>query len=299
MEMKQLLTFKEAAESLNFTKTAKKLNFAQSSVTAHIRAIEEHVGMPLFERLGKRLILTEEGKRYKHFAEQMLDLDKASRTALQGEEESSGTLVVGAQESQCTYRLTPILKTFKAKYPNVELIFRPAHSEDMAREQLLDGTLDVAFIMDTAKPCKSLIVERLVEEGIALIASPEHSLHQKKKINAEDLIDETLLLTEAGCSYRNILEHSFFASNIAPANKIEFVSIEAIKQCVIANLGVALLPTMAVENDLKEGRVIQLDARFFTTPVYTHIAWHEDKHLSKPLQAFIDDTRKSFQALVH
>lgn len=95
------------------------------------------------------------------------------------------------------------------------------------------------------------------------------------------------------------MEHSFFASNIAPANKIEFVSIEAIKQCVIANLGVALLPTMAVENDLQEGRVIQLDAHFFTTPVYTHIAWHEDKHLSKPLQAFIDDTRKAFQALVH
>lgn len=294
MEIKQLITFKHAAENLNFTQTAKILNFAQSSVTAQIKSLEEEIGKPLFERLGKRLILTEAGHQFKSYAEKMINLSQEAITAANGEEELIGTLTIGAQESQCTYRLPLILKEFKTAFPKVKLVFKPAHSDEMARKQLMEGLLDIAFIMDESKPDRSLKVERLIKEELKLVVSPNQS---KSDFSIDDLKHETLLLTEAGCSYRNMFEESLNALGIYSLDKIEFASIEAIKQCVVAGLGVALLPEMVVKKDIEEGRMAELPWKSSIPPLYTQIAWHKDKWITPPLAEFISLTRKMFQSV--
>ncbi|MFB4166819.1 LysR family transcriptional regulator [Virgibacillus sp. JSM 102003] len=295
METKQLITFKTAAETLNFTKTAKILNFAQSSVTAQIKALEKELDTPLFERLGKRLYLTESGRQFKAYADKMLVLTEEARLVTSGLEEPSGTLVIGAQESQCTYRLPPILKEFKDQFPNVKLIFKPAHSDEMAKEKLLDGNLDVAFIMDTLKPGDALTIESLTQDRMKLVAAPDHSLLNKSQVFPKDLEQETLLLTETGCSYRTYLENTWREAEIYPTNKFEFVSIEAIKQCVIAGLGIAILPEMAVEKDLKEGLMKEIKWKQPASPFFTQIAWHKDKLMTIPLQSFIELTRRTLK----
>lgn len=289
MEIKQLITFKHAAENLNFTQTAKLLNFAQSSVTAQIKSLEDEIGKPLFERLGKRLILTEAGQHFKKYAEKMINLSEEAITAANGEEELTGTLRIGAQESQCTYRLPPILKEFKAAFPKVKLVFKPAHSDEMARKQLMEGLLDIAFIMDKSKPEGSLRVEQLIKEELKLVVPPNYPT---SAFTIDDLKHETVLLTEAGCSYRNIFEESLNYFGIYPLDRIEFTSIEAIKQCVIAGLGVALLPEMVVKKDIEEGRIKELPWKSSSSPLYTQIAWHKDKLVTKPLEEFLSLTRK-------
>ncbi|MRA64068.1 LysR family transcriptional regulator, partial [Bacillus thuringiensis] len=82
--------------------------------------------------------------------------------------------------------------------------------------------------------------------------------------------------------------------DIYPANKIEFVSVEAIKQCVIADLGVAVLPAIVVEKDMREGTIKELVLKETIPPIYTQIAWHKDKWMTVPLQQFIDVTREFF-----
>lgn len=293
MEIKQLITFKHAAENLNFTQTAKLLNFAQSSVTAQIKALEDEIGKPLFERLGKRLILTEAGHHFKRYAEQMINLSEEAITSVNGEEELTGTLRIGAQESQCTYRLPSILKEFKAAFPKVKLVFKPAHSDEMARRQLMEGELDVAFIMDRKKPDGSLRIEQLIKENLKLVVTPSQF---SSTFSIDDLKHETLLLTEAGCSYRSMFEVSLHSLGIYPLDKIEFASVEAIKQCVIAGLGVALLPEMVVKKDIEEGRMMELPWEPSSPPLYTQIAWHKDKMITQPLNEFINLTRKSFQS---
>ncbi|SEQ88386.1 DNA-binding transcriptional regulator, LysR family [Virgibacillus subterraneus] len=295
METKQLITFKTAAETLNFTQTAKILNFAQSSVTAQIKALEKELDTPLFERLGKRLYLTESGRQFKIYADKMLVLTEEARMATSGLDEPSGTLVIGAQESQCTYRLPPILKDFKDQFPNVKLIFKPAHSDEMAKEKLLEGNLDVAFIMDTLKPGDSLTIESLTQDRMKLVAAPEHTLLNKSEVFPKDLEQETLLLTETGCSYRTYLENTLRESEIYPTNKFEFVSIEAIKQCVIAGLGIAILPEMAVEKDIKGGLMKEIKWKQPASPFFTQIAWHKDKLMTIPLQSFIELTRRTLK----
>ncbi|MFE8698784.1 LysR family transcriptional regulator [Cytobacillus sp. FJAT-53684] len=293
MEIKQLITFSHAAENLNFTQTAKLLNFAQSSVTAQIKALEDEVGKPLFERLGKRLILTEAGHQFKRYAEKMIRLSEEAIMAANGEEELTGILTIGAQESQCTYRLPPILKEFKAAFPKVKLVFKPAHSDEMARKQLMDGVLDIAFILDKVKPEGSLRIEELIKEELKLVVAPDHP---NAILTLDELKYETLLLTEAGCSYRMMLEDSLKSAGVYPLDKIEFGSIEAIKQCVIAGLGVALLPEMVVKREIKEGRIKEFPWKTPDSPLYTQIAWHKDKWMTPPLEAFIQLTRKVYLA---
>lgn len=86
--------------------------------------------------------------------------------AANGEEEPKGTLTIGAQESQCTYRLPPILKEFKTRFPNVKLVFKPAHSDEIARKHLIEGLLDVPFIMDISKPEGALRIEATYQGGV-------------------------------------------------------------------------------------------------------------------------------------
>lgn len=296
MEIKQLITYKTAAENLNFTLTAKMLNFAQSSVTAQIKALEAELGTPLFERLGKRLVLTEAGRQFKLYADKMIILTEEAKMVVSGDKEPAGTLIIGAQESQCTYRLPPILKKFKDQFPHVRLIFKPAHSDEIARIQLLEGLLDIAFIMDISKPGDALRLESLVQEQLIMVASPGHPLLDKSQVYPKDLEHETLLLTETGCSYRTIFEESIRSAEVYPINKFEFVSIEAIKQCVIAGLGIAVLPEMVVETDIKMGRMKKLAWENSTSPIFTQIAWHKDKWMTPPLQAFIELTREMFRA---
>lgn len=295
MDTKQLMTFKLAAENLNFTQTAKVLNFAQSSVTSQVKALEAELGTRLFERLGKRLILTDEGRKFKGYADKMIALAKEAEGAVSGSSEPIGTIVIGAQESQCTYRLPPVLVKFKSQYPRVKLVFQPANSDGETRARLMDGVLDIAFITDVLKPGNAVTVEPLVKEDMKMVSSPDHPLLTKHTVLPADLEQETLLLTQLGCSYRVILEEIFLDAGVYPHSIVEFVSIEAMKQCVVSGLGIAVLPAMAVEREIKAGRLNELAWQWSDKQIYTQLAWHQDKWISPPLRAFIESTREVFK----
>ena len=295
LETKHLYTFLTAAQTLNFTQTAKMLDYAQSSITAQIKSIEEELGTPLFERLGKRIFLTEAGMQLKHFAEKMIKLDKEMRDAVTGENELKPILTIGAQESQCTYRLPVILQEFIQLHPQVKLIFKPVHTNEIAKNLLQTDTLDLAFITDTRKIVSTIHTETLLEENIMLVAPPTHHLHKKEKLTLEEVAKETILLTEKGCSYRTQFESKFQLEGIYPDNVIEFVSIEAIKQCAIAGLGIALLPRMVVEKELNSGSLLQLPISLALNQIYTEIAWHKDKHIPSYLEDFIQIVRGHYK----
>ncbi|MBY7141941.1 LysR family transcriptional regulator [Virgibacillus sp. NKC19-3] len=293
MEYKYLQTFLVASETMNFTKTAAKLQYAQSSVTAQIKSLEQDLETPLFERLGKRLVLTQAGKQLKRYAHQIVHLTDEARTAIDAGEKT-GTIIVGAQESQCTYRLPELLKKFKSKYPLVHLIFKPAHSDESATASLLQGELDLAFIMDTNKPHPYLEATPLLQEKLILVASPANPLASKATVQPDDLQEETILLTEKGCSYRNLFEQKLYEYQTSPKNTIEFVSLEAIKKCVIANLGIAMLPEMTVAEDLKEGSLAALHWDVSMPLLTTQMALHKNKWLSPQLDDFVNLTKMYF-----
>lgn len=296
MELKYLYTFKVVASELSFTKAANILNYAQSSVSAHIQALEDELGTPLFERLGKQIILTDAGRRMAQSTERILADVEEMKKLVPSNDIPSGTLTIGAHESQCAYRLPQVLNQFRIKYPEVQLIFRPIISDESIRVQITQGKLDAAFLLSSLSNQHGLIVELLRDEPIMVICHPNHPLTKQSIVLPSDLTGETLLTTEEGCDYRHIFEQMLMSNGVHLGTKIEFASIEAIKQCVIAGLGIAVLPEMTIKKEISSGEISVLPWSGPNFPIATQLAWHKDKWISPALRAFIDITRNILKA---
>ena len=141
MEHKQLRTFRTVARTLSFTRAASELGYVQSNVTAQVKALERELGVPLFDRLGRTVVLTDAGRILLRYAERLLDLEEEARAAVAGDSEPAGTLVVGASPSLSAYQLPRLLRSFRSRFPRVRLSFRPTpHAELGGR--VADGSLD-------------------------------------------------------------------------------------------------------------------------------------------------------------
>lgn len=295
VELRQLNTFRAVATTLSFTRAAEALDYAQSSVTAQVQALEEDLGVPLFERLGKRVVLTDAGKRLLTYAEKLLRMAAEARVAVAAGDEPGGSLTIGASESLCTYRLPPVLSQFRTCFPQVQLIVHPG-AQLQLRRALSDGLLDVGLLVEKPFQHESLVVEQLVSEPLLILAYPDHPLARLPRVGPADLAGESVVVMEAGCSYRELFERTLAEENVYPVTTLEFGSIEAIKQCIMAGMGITILPEVTVAAELAQGRLVALP---WTGPDYelvTQLAWHKDKWLSPALRAFLELTRATLGA---
>jgi DNA-binding transcriptional LysR family regulator len=294
MEVRQLQTFCVLAEELNFTRTAERVHTVQSNVTSQIKALEAELGSPLFDRLAKRVLLTEAGHRFLPYAEKALAAMEEGHRAVKLGTEPAGPLHIGAPESVLAYRLPEVLKLFRKRYPKVELIFRP-DSDDKLTDALESGKLDLAISMSDAIDGEQLSSIRMRSEDIYLFGTPDHPLSKGKKVYPKDLVDQTLLLTETGCGYRKKLDMQLASANIRPQHITEFSSVEAIKQCVHAGMGLGLLPEVVIASELKKRQFAVLNWNGAKMSIATHIVWHKDKWMSPGMQAFLDVVKAKLQ----
>ncbi len=287
MEVRQLQIFRILAEEMNFTRTAEKVHTVQSNVTSQIRSLEEELGVPLFDRLGRRVTLTDAGRRLQPFAEKALTAMEQGQRVIQAGAEPSGPLRVGSPESILTYRLPPILRTFRQRFPHVELSFRPHLNETLVAE-LETGKLDMVICMSDAISSATLVSVPLRTEKILLLAHASHPLARKPAVQASDLAGQTLLLTETGCGYRNKIDRILALQNVRPGNITEFSSVEALKQCVAAAMGIGLLPAIVVARELRQRQFKALHWAGPLLDIGTHILWHKDKWVSPAMAEFRD-----------
>jgi DNA-binding transcriptional LysR family regulator len=174
------------------------------------------------------------------------------------------------------------------------LIFRPQYDEVLP-VMLETGKLDMAVCMIESSPNAAIKSIRLRSERIFLLAHPSHPLAGRKTVKPADLAGQTLLLTESGCGYRLKLDQQMALQNVRPGNVTEFSSVEAIKQCVIAGMGLGLLPAIVVARELRQ---LQIKALHWAGPsmdIETYILWHKDKWISPAMAAFMDLVREKLE----
>lgn len=295
MEIRQLQMFRALAEELHFTRAAERVHCAQSNVTTRIRALEDELGAPLFDRLAKRITLTDCGRRILPHVERMLATMDDIRKAARADAVPAGDLLIGASESMLTYRLPEVLGAFRKRYPAVHLSFRP-YAHEKLLQSIEAGMLDLAICMVDAIDDERLRTLRLRDETLTFIAGPKDPLAAKKRIRPQDLAGQTLLVTEAGCAYREQLNLLLARVSAQPTNTIEFSSVEAIKQCVSLGMGIALLPQVVVAESVARHRLKPLHWTGAQTHVRTYVVWHRDKWISPTLRAFIEALQASICA---
>ncbi|MGA7343193.1 MAG: LysR family transcriptional regulator [Terracidiphilus sp.] len=294
MEVRQLQIFRTLAEELNFTRTAEKVHTVQSNVTAQIKALEEELGAPLFDRLGRRVALTDAGRRFQPFAEQALAAMEQGQRALQDGAEPSGPVRVGAPESVLTYRLPEVLRAFRRRFPFVELIFRP-HTDASLAAELETGKLDLAIHMCDAVTNPIFVSVPLRTERVFLLGHASLPIARLRTVKPADLAGQTMLLTEFGCGYRAKLDRVMALQNIRPGHVTEFSSVEAIKQCVAAGMGVAILPAIVVASELRRRQFKALNWTGPSLDIATYIVCHKDKWISPAMAAFMELVKEKLE----
>ena len=292
MEVRQLEIFRTLAGELNFTRTAERVNTVQSNVTAQIKALEDELGTRLFDRLAKSVVLTDAGRRFLPYAERALStMDEGLRVMKSGAE-PEGVLTIGSPESVLTYRLPDVLRRFQAKYSKVEVQFRPYWDESLVTE-LESGRLDVAIVMSNNSEWPQMTSQRMGIERIRVLSEPGHPLARKKAVTPEDLVGQHLLLTEPGCGYRAKFDRVLAAANVKPGSVTGFSSVEAIKQCIKAGMGLGVLPEIVVMRELKAGQLAVLRWTGPELDIGTHVVWHKDKWMSPNIAAFLKVLKES------
>ncbi|MEC0701289.1 LysR family transcriptional regulator [Bacillus haynesii] len=289
MEIRHLKTFKTIVDIGGFTRAADYLGYAQSTVTSHVQAIEQELRKPMFYRLGKKMMLTEAGKHLLPYAAEMVELYEKARHIPENDQEPAGNLIIGASESLTVYRLPAILHEFTNKYPQVTVTLKSSTCWQL-RDELKQGKIDVAFLLDNDRKENDLHVEKLVNEPMVFIFHKEHPAGQKALDDLTFTANETFLYTEHGCSYRDFFEEYLRQRGVIADHTMEFWSVEAIKQCVMCGLGVSLLPLITTRTDIEEGKLqgtLVRDALFSTQMVY-----HKNKWLSPAMAAFTDIVRR-------
>ncbi|EFH31252.1 LysR family transcriptional regulator [Streptomyces pristinaespiralis] len=290
MDIRQLATFHKVATLLSFTRAAVELKYAQSSVTAHVKALEESLEVNLFDRLGGRVELTDAGRRLLPYAEQMLALAGEARGAALGSEEPAGVLTVGSMESITSYRMPPLLEFFHHRHPALQIVLRPSLCAETCHA-LRQGMFDMGFLMEAETQHPGVQTEVLGSEPLTVVAAPDHPLTRAEKVTTDDLRATQVISAEAGCAYRELFEAELNDGTGESLPFLEFGTIESIKRGVAAGLGISLLPSVTVADSLESGTLVTLP---WTIPfeVHTQIAWRRGKTLSREMRVFIDQTIK-------
>lgn len=287
MTIVQLETFLKITEAGSFTAASNMLGYAQSTVTTQIKQLEEELNCLLFERLGKNIVLTLEGKRLLIYAQKMLQLEREILLEVPKSEDPTGILRLGVSESLCYNILPHILLEYKKRFPKIviELQFI---THDTFPSMLKQGALDLVYTLNPYIESPELVMLHKKPETLGFYASPEYPLANRNRIKETDLENIPLLLTSHSCNFRLMLIQDLAKYSVTPKIGIETSRKEILKQFAINQLGVAFIPDMVAKEEIENGSLKRLDWGGNDFAIFSQIFIHKVKHLNSAIEGLIE-----------
>lgn len=284
MDLVYLQTFRTVSKWKSFTKAAEQLGYAQSSVTTQVQKLEQEYGIVLFERWGRGIRLTSAGEQLLVYADQIMGLYEQSKEEIGLQQ--AGLISIGTTESLAAYFLPPFLQSFLHSHRQVNVSLHPANSNDILRD-VKNGSHHIGLVLLPEFSDPELRCTYVRQEEVVLVAPLEHRLALHSHVELKDLEGESFIVTEEGCAYRGMMKKLLTDQGISFKMAYELVSMESIKQCVVYGLGIALLPRIAVQDDLDKGRLCVLAFSHPELIFYTQLITHPKKWLSQTAKHFI------------
>lgn len=256
MELRQLRAFVTIAEAGTFTAGALRVHVTQAAISMQIRQLEEELGVQLFVRAPRRVLLTEAGEKLLDRARLIL---REHDTALMEMSELAGAkhgrLRIGTSSSMVSaVSLPKLLKKMKEIYPQADITVNSGTSEKLA-QQILAGEIDVAFVSLPVE-ANGIQTEVLDEDELVAIASPEHPLAKRRVVSAAMLAGENLILGLSGGNTRRLIEEFFSQAGVEPEVVMQLSRQFAINRMVEQGLGVGIAPIKSVKEDVAAGKLV-------------------------------------------
>jgi DNA-binding transcriptional LysR family regulator len=286
MTLRQLRTFKAVADLSSFSLAAQKLRLSQPSISYQVKELEETLGLPLLDRLGKRVQLTEAGTILYTYARRTLDiLDEAALALEEMRGIKRGHLRVGASTTVGIYILPAALGAFKKLHPGL-VISLEIGTRARVQEQVLRNELDLAVVGPALKD-PDLAILPFMSDELVVVAPANHRLAGKRGLSLKDIAGEPFVMREPASGSRWSLEKAARKAGAKLHVAMELGSNGAIKHAVESGLGLAVLSRYACALELSSGRLVELDVRGFPIRRDWHIVHLRRRRLPSSVQEFI------------
>ncbi len=284
--LKQLQIFETVAEQQSYTRAAKLLYLSQPAVSMQIKQLEEEVGMPMFDRIGKAIQLTDAGRELLQHARSIhIQLEEAQQSMEELRGIKRGRLHL-TMASTANYFTPKLLAGFCREYPNIQISLSVANRAGLL-EALEQNTADMV-IMGRPPANMPLAAEVFMENPLVVVAPPKHRLSKKKTVSLEEIAKENFIVREIGSGTRAAVERFLATHELERPQSLEMNSSEAIKQAVQAGLGLGVVSIHTLEMEMTLQRLVVLNVQDFPIMRHWHLVYRQDRHFSPVSKAFHD-----------
>lgn len=288
MDLKYLNTFRVIIEEGSFSKAAEKLHYTQSTITFQIGQLEQELSTKLFEKIGRKMVLTKAGDHLIPYVDEVLQSVDKLRCFEDDLAECQGNLHMGVGETLLCYRLPAILKEFHSRAPKARLFLRSMNCYDI-RNDLISGNLDLGIFYENVGGFGSgLITQPFGSYSVLAVASPKVKERFPEFITPDRRLPIPLIINEPNCVFRQMFEKYMSEKSILLDHTIELWSIPTIKNLVINDVGVSFLPKFAVQEELNRGDLVEIPTAIPQATISAVCGHHKNKWISPLMQLFID-----------
>lgn len=286
MDTKNLITFRTIVRTGSFLQAATVLGYTPSTITFQIRQLEQELSIQLFEKIGRKMVLTEAGEQILPLVDDVLRACDALSSYGKSLQDVQGSLTVAMPEPLLIYRAQDVLRRFREQVPQVKLFVTICNC-NRVREELLTGGIDIGLHYDICPEHPSLRMQKIGAHDACLVAYPQLPESQRDFITPNQVKQVPLINYYTGSVFQEAIAQYLKQKNITIITSMELWSLEAIKRNVMNQLGVAYLPRVSVEEELKTGQLIQLPLDLPSTTVEMVCEHHKNKWISPQMALFL------------
>ena len=291
----QLRVFEASARLGSFTRAAQELHMAQPTASVQLKKLTETLGVPLFEQVGKRIYLTDAGRRLYESCEEVYHTFTALDESLSGLRTlEAGRLRLAVSTTGMCFA-PRLLAAFLERHPHVEVHIQ-THNRKTLVTRLRENADDLYIFADPPE-LEDVVAQELLPNPLVVLARDDHPLAGEKNIPFERLAQEPLLIREEGSGTRRIAMRLFHEHGFTAKIRLELGSNEAIKESILAGLGVAILSRYTFGLDPESSRYVCLGIEGFPLENHWYLAYPVGKQLGATARAFLDFSRTEAKGL--
>jgi len=286
MDLRSLNIFIEVAELGSFTKAGEKLGYSQPTISFQIKQLEKEMGVPLFDRIGHTVSLTDAGRDALGYAQEICHMSQEMVLGTMGRREPSGVLRLGMADSLCAPLIAGQFRKFREKYPRVSLHILTGDTGMLLR--MLDhNEVDMICTMDDHVYDPNYTIANEEEFGVHFVISADNPLAERKTVSVDEVLKLPFLLTEKGMSYRRLMDEHLARSSREIQPVLETGRADLICALVEEDAGIACLPDYVTEEAVRAGKLVRLNVPDFQVVVWKQVLYRREKWVSLQMRAML------------
>lgn len=287
MENRNARTFVKIVETGSFTKAAELLGYSQAAVTAQIKSMEKELGVPLFDRIGKRVYLTHEGKTFLPHALNMLKAEEEALSSIRHEGPLTGSISICAPSSYADYVLPELVLNYRNLHPGVFISVRTSDYVDDSTQRLARGEIDFLVRLDEESRDPGYVTIASRPEPLIFVTYPGNPILNKEKMSISEVVKNQFITSTREIGYSAILEKELLKMGMELQPVMDIGSVEAIIRILLGGFGVALLPGYVASGYIEKGELAEIKVKDYEIKMNSYYLCSKDRWINPAMREFI------------